>query len=156
MQIEIVAVGKRMPDWVDQAFEDYQRRLAQGLKVKLNALEASRRTATVGAERGRIDESTRMLAAVPAGARVICLDEHGKNWSTQKLSTQLANWMGAGQPVSLLIGGADGMTEDCLQRADQVWSLSALTLPHPLVRVVVIEQLYRAWSMLKNLPYHRA
>ncbi|RLA09240.1 MAG: 23S rRNA (pseudouridine(1915)-N(3))-methyltransferase RlmH [Gammaproteobacteria bacterium] len=156
MQIEIVAIGKRMPTWVDEAFNDYQGRLNRGLKVKIKALEASRRTATVGAERGRDEESSRLLAAVPPGARVICLDEHGKNWSTQQLSIQLAGWMQEGQSVSMLIGGADGMNRDCLQRAEKIWSLSALTLPHPLVRVVVIEQLYRAWSMLNNLPYHRA
>jgi len=156
MQIEIVAIGRRMPDWVDQAFGEYHRRLAHGLKVNLKALEASKRTPTVGRERGRDEESRRLLAAVPAGGRIICLDEHGKNWSTQELSTQLTSWMEDGRPVSLLIGGADGMNRDCLQQAEKIWSLSALTLPHPLVRVVVIEQLYRAWSILKNLPYHRA
>lgn len=156
MQIEIVAVGKRMPGWVDQAVDEYQRRFAQGLTVTVRSLDASRRTATVGRDRGREDESARLLAAVPAGARIVCLDEQGKTWSTKQLSTQLAAWMQAGQPMSLLIGGADGMTPDCRQQADLVWSLSPLTLPHPLVRVVVIEQLYRAWSILNNLPYHRA
>lgn len=156
MQIEIIAIGKRMPPWVDEAFDDYQSRLAHGLKIRLKALDATRRTATVGAKRGRDEESHRLLAGVQIGARIICLDEHGKNWSTQELSTQLADWLQQGQPVSLLIGGADGMNRDCLQQAEKTWSLSALTLPHPLVRVVVIEQIYRAWSLLNNLPYHRA
>ncbi|MEL0083770.1 MAG: 23S rRNA (pseudouridine(1915)-N(3))-methyltransferase RlmH [Gammaproteobacteria bacterium] len=156
MRIEITAVGKRMPAWVDEAFGDYQGRLAHGLKIKLNALDASRRTATVGREQGRDEESRRLLAAVPAGARIICLDEKGKNWSTGDLSIQLNRWMQEGQTISMLIGGADGLNRECLQSAEQLWSLSALTLPHPLVRVIVIEQIYRAWSMLNNLPYHRA
>ena len=156
MQIEIIAIGKRMPQWVDDAVDEYQGRLAHGLKIRLKALAATRRTATVGANRGRDEESQRLLAEVQAGARIICLDERGKNWSTQELSTQLAAWLQEGQPVSLLIGGADGMNRDCLRRAEKTWSLSALTLPHPLVRVVVLEQIYRAWSLLNNLPYHRA
>jgi 23S rRNA (pseudouridine1915-N3)-methyltransferase len=145
-----------MPAWVDEAFADYQQRLSRGMKVELTVLEASRRTATVGRVAGRDDESGRMLAVVPAGARIVCLDEHGKQWSTAELSRQLATWMQDGRPISMLIGGADGISEECLQRAEKIWSLSALTMPHPMVRVVLIEQLYRAWSMLNNLPYHRA
>ena len=156
MQLEIVAIGKKMPGWVDEAFEEYQRRFPRNLPIKLKALEASRRTATVDKQRGRQVESDQLIAAVGAGSRIVCLDEGGKSWSTAQLSKQLADWMQDGRSVSLLIGGADGMTKECLQRADQRWSLSALTLPHPMVRVILIEQLYRAWSMLQNMPYHRA
>ncbi|MBL4622690.1 MAG: 23S rRNA (pseudouridine(1915)-N(3))-methyltransferase RlmH [Immundisolibacteraceae bacterium] len=156
MQLEIVAVGKKMPGWVDVAFADYQRRFPRNLPVKLQALEASRRTATVNQERGRQVESEQLIAAVASGSRIICLDQGGKSWSTAQVSSQLADWMQDGRSVSLLIGGADGMTEQCLQQADQCWSLSPLTLPHPMVRVILIEQLYRGWSMLQNMPYHRA
>ena len=156
MQLEIVAVGKKMPGWVDEAFADYQRRFPRNLQVKLKALEASRRTATVNQQRGRQVESDLLIGAVAAGSRIVCLDEGGKSWSTAQVSNQLADWMQDGRSVSLLIGGADGMTEQCLQQADQRWSLSPLTLPHPMVRVILIEQLYRGWSMLQNMPYHRA
>lgn len=156
MQLEIVAVGKKMPGWVDEAFADYQRRFPRNLQVKLKALEASRRTATVNQQRGRQVESDLLISAVAPGSRVVCLDEGGKSWSTAQVSNQLADWMQDGRSVSLLIGGADGMTEQCLQQADQRWSLSPLTLPHPMVRVILIEQLYRGWSMLQNMPYHRA
>lgn len=156
MQLEIVAVGKKMPGWVDEAFADYQRRFPRNLQVKLKALEASRRTATVNQQRGRQVESDLLIGAVAPGSRIVCLDEGGKSWSTAQVSNQLADWMQDGRSVSLLIGGADGMTEQCLQQADQRWSLSPLTLPHPMVRVILIEQLYRGWSMLQNMPYHRA
>ena len=97
-----------------------------------------------------------MLAAIPKGCLVIALDVKGKTWSTDELSTQLDNWMAGGQDVALLVGGPEGLATSCLEAARVRWSLSPLTLPHPLVRVVVAEQLYRAWSILRNHPYHRA
>jgi 23S rRNA (pseudouridine1915-N3)-methyltransferase len=97
-----------------------------------------------------------MLKAIPKGCRIVALDVGGKAWSTEQLSDQLGQWMGAGPDIALLVGGPEGLAEACLQQADGRWSLSPLTLPHPLVRVVVAEQLYRAWSLLRNHPYHRA
>ena len=96
-----------------------------------------------------------MLAAIPKGCRVVALEIQGKPWSTNQLSIQLQNWMQGGQDIALLIGGPEGLAKDCIQRADQSWSLSPLTLPHPMVRVIIAEQLFRAWSILNNHPYHR-
>ena len=97
-----------------------------------------------------------MLAAIPRGDRVIALDLSGASWTTEKLSNQLEGWMHSGSGVSLLVGGPDGLATECLSRADQRWSLSALTFPHPLVRVILAEQLYRSWSVMTHHPYHRA
>ncbi|MEJ1379214.1 MAG: 23S rRNA (pseudouridine(1915)-N(3))-methyltransferase RlmH, partial [Candidatus Sedimenticola sp. (ex Thyasira tokunagai)] len=102
------------------------------------------------------DEGERMLKAIPRNCRVMALDVKGKAWSTEQLSSRLGGWMGEGQDLALLVGGPEGLAAECLQRADNRWSLSPLTMPHPLVRVVVAEQLYRAWSLLRNHPYHRA
>ena len=102
------------------------------------------------------EEGERILAAIPDNHHVVALDVKGKAWSTEQLAQQLAHWQADGRDVSLLVGGPDGLTDDCLQRANQRWSLSALTFPHPLVRIVMAEQLYRAWAVLQNHPYHRA
>ena len=96
-----------------------------------------------------------MLAAIPAGSIVIALDVLGKSWSTEQLASQLDQWLASGQDVALLVGGPEGLSPACLQRADLKWSLSALTFPHPLVRIILAEQLFRAWSILSNHPYHR-
>ena len=97
-----------------------------------------------------------MLLAVPDGATVIALDVRGKTWSTEVLVTRLQEWLQAGRDIALLVGGPDGLADECLSRADLRWSLSALTLPHALVRVLLAEQLYRAWSVIQGHPYHRA
>lgn len=112
---------------------------------------------TKAADTGRLiqQEGERMLGALPKGARVVALDVRGRPWSTQQLAGQLEAWMAGGRDVALLVGGPDGLAPECLERAEQTWSLSPLTLPHPLVRVVVAEQLYRAWSITQGHPYHR-
>jgi len=97
-----------------------------------------------------------LLAALPDKVRVVALDENGKERTTREMSRQLARWQEEGRDVALLVGGADGLSEACRERADDIWSLSRLTFPHPLVRVIVAEQIYRAWSLLNNHPYHRA
>jgi 23S rRNA (pseudouridine1915-N3)-methyltransferase len=97
-----------------------------------------------------------MLKALPGGARVIALDVDGKRWSTEQLGVSLGDWMREGRDLALLVGGPEGLAASCLQRADERWSLSPLTFPHPLVRVILAEQLYRAWTLLKGHPYHRA
>ncbi len=96
-----------------------------------------------------------MLAAIPGGASVIALDEHGRQWTTRQLADEMSDWRQQGTEVAMLVGGADGLDETCLARASRTWSLSSLTLPHALVRVVLAEQIYRAWSLLNNHPYHR-
>ena len=96
-----------------------------------------------------------MLASLPRDCHVLALDQGGCSWSTEELAEQMEGWLGAGRDLALLVGGPDGLAQSCLERADRRWSLSPLTLPHPLVRIVVAEQLYRAWSILANHPYHR-
>ena len=156
MQIHLLAVGTRMPDWVSRGFEEYTRRMPPECRLKLVEIAAGQRGKNQPVARAIAEEGRRMEKAVPAGHRVIALDERGEAWSTEQLSKQLRNWLDGGQHVSLLVGGPDGLAETCLQRAGQRWSLSPLTLPHPLVRVIIAEQLYRAWSLLAGHPYHRS
>jgi len=155
MRIHLIAVGTRMPSWVVEAYQDYAGRCQRDCSLQLIEVSAGKRTRSADLERIRIEEGERMLSAVPRSCRVIALDINGKPWSTEQLSGQLQGWMQSGLDIALLVGGPEGLSEDCLQRADQRWSLSPLTLPHPMVRVIVAEQLYRAWSILNNHPYHR-
>ena len=156
MQIHLIAVGERMPGWVQQGFDEYAKRLPPECALRLTEVAAGKRGKNADITRIRRDESERLLAAVPKGALILALDVDGKHWSTQQLAGQLERWMAGGQDVALLVGGPDGLTEQVRVAAVQQWSLSPLTLPHPLVRVILAEQLYRAWSILRNHPYHRA
>lgn len=155
MKLQVVAIGKKMPDWVTRACDEYQKRLPRELGFAVRELSLAKRGSNTPAALAREQEGEAMLAAIPQGHWVVALDINGKAWSTEQLSEQLANWRMEGRDVSLLIGGPDGLSRDCLKRADVTWSLSTLTLPHPLVRVLLVEQLYRAWSILNNHPYHK-
>jgi 23S rRNA (pseudouridine1915-N3)-methyltransferase len=156
MKIYLLAIGTRMPAWVIQGYEDYARRLPSECALQLVEIPAGRRTKGRDMLRTLQDEGERMLKTIPKSCRMLALDERGVSWNTQQLSVKLGAWMGDGADLALLVGGPDGLSKDILARADGHWSLSPLTLPHPLVRVVVAEQLYRAWSLLRNHPYHRA
>ncbi len=145
-----------MPDWVKAGYAEYAERLPRECALLLNEIPASKRGRNAAVAPIIRDEGERLLAAIPTGCRVIALDERGQEWSTTELAERLAGWLQEGGDVSLLVGGPDGLDAACRARADGVWSLSRLTLPHPLVRVVVAEQLYRAWSLLHHHPYHRA
>lgn len=145
-----------MPDWVSAGYEEYAKRLNGECQLCLNELPAAKRSKNSAVEKIIEDESQRLLASVPRQNHIVALDNQGKSWSTENLAKQMSQWMQSGKDVSLLVGGPDGLSRVCLQRADQVWSLSPLTFPHPLVRVILAEQLYRAYSVLKNHPYHRA
>ena len=155
MRLTIVTVGGKMPHWVDQAVEDYSRRLPRELKLDWRELPLARRGRDLSPERLREREGEQILKAIPDGDRVIALDVQGRAWSTAQLARQLQDWQMSGENYSLLIGGPDGLSDACLQRAERRWSLSELTLPHPLVRVLLVEQLYRAWTITVNHPYHR-
>ncbi|MBK1693525.1 23S rRNA (pseudouridine(1915)-N(3))-methyltransferase RlmH [Chromatium weissei] len=155
MRIHLLSVGQRMPDWVAAGYAEYAKRLPSECALKLVEIEPLRRTKTTVAAQACEDEGRRILKAIPKGAGVVALDVTGQCWSTEMLALQLKNWLAAGQDCALLIGGADGLAANCLARAGQRWSLSALTFPHPLVRVIVAEQLYRAWTLLQGHPYHR-
>jgi len=155
MHIHLICVGQKMPTWVTTGYNEYAKRLPNSCQLHLVEIPLRKRSKQDLARVQR-EESKQMLAAIPEQAYVIALDERGKSWSTVKLAENMGMWQQQYPTVALLVGGPEGLSQDCLQRAQQRWSLSALTLPHPFVRVVVAEQLYRAWSVLNNHPYHRA
>jgi 23S rRNA (pseudouridine1915-N3)-methyltransferase len=156
VRLVLVAASNRQPGWVDDGFADYARRLRRGCTLELKEIPLGRRGAKEPAAAAVEREGGRMLAAIPAGARVVALDERGPLLSTGDLAARLAAWQRLGGPVCFLVGGPDGLSAGCLDRAEERWSLSRLTLPHGLVRIVVAEALYRAWSLLEHHPYHRA
>lgn len=144
-----------MSDWIKTGYDEYAKRLPQNFSLKLVEISPGHRSKSSDPRRAIEEESLKVLNAIPAGAYVIALDEHGKQWTTLKLADQMRGWMQNGCDIALLVGGPDGLSQECKQRAQQLWSLSSLTLPHPLVRVFLAEQLYRAWSLTQGHPYHR-
>jgi len=155
MQIHLIAVGRKMPSWVDQAYDEYARRMPRHCSMRLVEINAGKRSRSADVARINREEGERLLQAIPNGSRVIALERSGREKSTEQLALSMEKWLAGGQDVALLVGGPEGLSEACLKRADECWSLSKLTLAHPLVRVVLAEQLYRAWSIIANLPYHR-
>jgi 23S rRNA (pseudouridine1915-N3)-methyltransferase len=155
LRLSLITASNRQPQWVDDGAAEYAQRLRGRCTLEIKTIPLARRTATTPAERAIDDEGQRLLAAVPAGAHVVALLETGKPWSTKDLAAKLEGWMQRGAPVCFLVGGPDGLSSACVARANERWSLSNLTLPHGLVRVVAAEALYRAWSLLENHPYHR-
>lgn len=155
MRISLIAVGNKMPAWVEQGYQEYARRMPADCNVQLVEIAAGKRGKSADIARITQQEGEKMLAAVPKGARVVTLEVTGRAWTTGNLSTELDGWLHDGRDVALLVGGPEGLAAECVAKAEQRWSLSSLTLPHPLVRIVVAEQLYRAWSILQNHPYHR-
>lgn len=156
MKITMLAIGNRMPQWVEAGYQEYAQRLTGNVQLFLKEIPAEKRTKNSNLKKIFEKESQKLLDAIPQGAHVVALDVTGSAWHTEKLARQMEQWMMSGKDVVMLVGGPEGMTPECLRRADQVWSLSALTFPHPLVRVIMAEQLYRAWSITENHPYHRA
>jgi 23S rRNA (pseudouridine1915-N3)-methyltransferase len=155
MQLVVAAVGQRMPGWVQQAWVDYARRLPRELSLELREIPLAKRGRNAAGNRQRAAEGEALLAAVPKGYRTVALDERGREWTTMELSARLEDWMLEERGLGFLIGGPDGLSEECRSRANDTWSLGRLTLPHPLVRVILAEQLYRAWTITRNHPYHR-
>jgi 23S rRNA (pseudouridine1915-N3)-methyltransferase len=156
MQLLVAAVGQRMPHWVSEAWTEYARRMPPALSVSLREIPLAKRTKNADTQRLKAAESKALYASIPPGSRVIALDVRGQAWSTKKLAKNLESWMGEGRNAGFMIGGPDGIDADIINKADSRWSLGPLTLPHPLVRVVLVEQLYRAWTINQNHPYHRA
>jgi len=142
-----------MPAWVSHAVGDYQKRLPRQWQFSVHEVAQANLGNT---EKNKEKEARALLGCVPERAHIVTLDNRGQSWSTKALATELNRWQTLGKPVSLLIGGPDGLDDATFQRADQAWSLSPLTFPHPLVRVIVTEQIYRAYSLTINHPYHRA
>ena len=155
MRVSILSIGHRMPAWIQEGFQEYTRRMPPEIRVDLMELKPEERGAGRSTDRAKTLEGERILAALPAGAALIALDERGKGVSTQGLSVMLSEWMRDGSHPAFVIGGADGLSEAVRNRADRIVSLSTLTLPHGLARVLLAEQLYRAWTILARHPYHR-
>jgi 23S rRNA (pseudouridine1915-N3)-methyltransferase len=156
MRIHLIAVGTRMPAWVADGYQQYARRMPRECSLQLIEFPLSKRRKSLTPEQASQEEGRQMLAAIPGDCTVIALDVPGKCWQTRELATRLEDWLGSGRDVALLVGGPDGLAPACLERADLTWSLSSLTFPHPLVRVVIAEQLYRAWTIHSGHPYHRS
>lgn len=155
MRVTVHAVAGKMPRWVEQGTDEYVRRLPRELKLAWRDVPLARRSTDSAPAGLREREGEALLKAVPDGDHCVALEPRGHPWSTEELAEQLTRWMMQGRPLSLLVGGPDGLAPACLSRADQQWSLGPLTLPHPLVRVVLAEQLYRAWTITIGHPYHR-
>jgi 23S rRNA (pseudouridine1915-N3)-methyltransferase len=154
VRVQLLAVGARMPDWIDAGVHEYARRLPREWTFALTEVPVSRRRPP-DVKLCRAEEGARLLTGISSDTYVVALDERGSHWRTQELASKLATWMQSGQNLALMIGGPDGLAPACVERANESWSLSALTFPHALVRVVVLEQLYRASTILRNHPYHR-
>ncbi|HTW38205.1 MAG TPA: 23S rRNA (pseudouridine(1915)-N(3))-methyltransferase RlmH [Steroidobacteraceae bacterium] len=155
MHMRVIAVGRRLPKWVGEVFADYVRRLPGTLRIALEELSPGPRGGSRGCSQAIATERDRLLGAVRGEDFVVALDEHGRELTTQELAGWLAQRMRAGQDLAFLIGGPDGLAPAVLERSNFTWSLSRLTLPHALVRVVLAEQLYRAHTVLTGHPYHR-
>jgi 23S rRNA (pseudouridine1915-N3)-methyltransferase len=155
VRIHLLAIGERPDAWVEQGYREFARRLPPECALRLTEVPTGKRGKNADIARLVEREGERLLAAVPAGALVIALDVRASAWNTAQLAGRLAQWMQDGRDVALLVGGPDGLAPACLERAELRWSLSPLTLPHALVRVIVAEQIYRAWSICRGHPYHR-
>jgi 23S rRNA (pseudouridine1915-N3)-methyltransferase len=155
MNIHIIAAGNRMPEWVQQGFHEYARRMTGECRVRLVEVAIPKRRSGHELQQAIRIEGESILKAIPSGAHVVALEVEGRQWSTDQLARMLANWKAMGKDVALLIGGPEGLAPECRAAARESWGLSKLTFPHPLVRIIVVEQLYRAWSLSRNHPYHR-
>jgi 23S rRNA (pseudouridine1915-N3)-methyltransferase len=155
MKLVVVAVGNKMPAWVDAAFADYAKRLPRNMAFELIEVRPEARTSGKSVPQLLAAEATRIDAAIPGGAaRVIC-DEHGEDITTMKLSAKLQQWQDSATDIAMVIGGPDGLAQSIKDSARLTLRLSSMTLPHGLARVLLVEQVYRAWSVLQNHPYHR-
>ena len=155
MQIKLIAVGTRMPNWVEQGYQEYAQRMPNICSLELVEISAKKRGKNADTARILRDEASAIQAAISAGTLVIALDRKGKQVDTLALASHLQNWIDESQNVAILIGGPEGIDPQFLAQTQLKWSLSAMTFAHPVVRVMLAEQLYRAWSINANLPYHR-
>ena len=155
MRIHIIAVGQRRGGWEGDGYLEYARRMPPELPIELHQVAPPKRMKHTSGHRRLEEEARRLVAAIPNGARVVALDERGTAWTTVELAGRIERWLQDGRALALLIGGADGLAPACIEAAEHRWSLSPLTLPHGLVRIVVAEQLYRASTILRGHPYHR-
>ena len=155
MQLQIIAIGTKMPGWVNEGFSEYAKRFPRDFSLILTEIPMPKRHKNQSILQAIREEEQKILACLSSRSFTIALDEQGKLWDTKTLANQISNFQVKTSQLNFLIGGPDGLSPSCLKKADVHWSLSPLTLPHPLVRIILIEQLYRAVSILNNHPYHR-
>lgn len=155
MHIRLLAVGDRQPGWVETAFKGYVARLPRHWQFRLETISTAQRSKAGSSDTAKTAESDKILAKIKPADLVVALDERGKQFASRALAERLDEWQSAGQDIVFVIGGPDGFSNACLQRANLQWSLSKLTLPHGLARVFFAEQIYRAWSIQTGHPYHR-
>jgi 23S rRNA (pseudouridine1915-N3)-methyltransferase len=156
VHIRLIAVGDRQPSWVDTAFENYVQRLPRQWQFRLELLATAPRSKKADVKVAMTAEGQKILAKTKATECVVVLDERGKEFSSEELAARLDEWQSDGRDLTFVIGGPDGVSEECKERADHLWALSRLTLPHGLARVLFAEQLYRAWCLTTGHPYHRS
>lgn len=156
MRIDLIAVGQKLPAWVYQACDDYIKRFPRELVFRITEIPLVKRGKNADIKRICRDEGKKLLTAAAQGSMLVALDANGKQLTTEQLASTLQAWMQSGRDITLFIGGPDGLSDEILQRAEQRLSLSKMTFPHALVRIIVAEQLYRAWSVINHHPYHRA
>jgi 23S rRNA (pseudouridine1915-N3)-methyltransferase len=155
VRIRLISVASRMPRWVEQGYHEYAKRLPADLPLDLVEVPLATRGKNADIVRLMRREGEQMLAATQAGERIVTLEVTGRSWSTEELASHLENWRLEARNVNLMVGGPEGLAAEVAERSEQRWSLSALTLPHPLVRILLAEQLYRAWTILNRHPYHK-
>jgi 23S rRNA (pseudouridine1915-N3)-methyltransferase len=155
MQIHLICVGNRMPGWVKTGYDDYAKRLPGEYELLLKEIPPGQRGKNCDVARIVKEEGDRMNAAIPVGSHLVALELSGKSMTTPEIALALRRWQEISKAIALLVGGPDGLADSVKSRASEFWSLSPLTFPHPLVRIIVAEQIYRAWSILHNHPYHR-
>lgn len=155
MRIRLVSVASRMPRWVEDGYQEYAKRLPADISLDLVEIPLATRGKNADIARLMRREGEQMLAAVQPGDRIVTLEVTGRPWSTEQLANELERWRLEARNVNLMVGGPEGLAEQVAAKSDQRWSLSPLTLPHPLVRILLAEQIYRAWTILNRHPYHK-
>lgn len=155
MKVRLLTVSQRQPAWVVEGCTEYEKRLPRAWQFQLVEIKPEARTSGVTTQRVQSGEAVRIRNAIPKGAVVVALDERGESWSTERFASQIEGWQGSGRDLVFVIGGADGLDPDFRDQADHRMSLSSMVMPHGLARVVVVEQLYRAATVLNGHPYHK-
>ena len=155
MNINFLTIESSRPSWAKEAFEDYSSRFNKSIKVNWNGLKPLKRTPNYNKDKTIFQESEFLLSAVKERSYLVCLDKSGKSLDTLQLKSRFEGWLTATNNLTFLIGGTDGLSQNCLDKSNENWSLSPLTFPHAIVPVMIIEQIYRVWSMTQNHPYHR-
>ncbi len=155
MIIHFIVIGQKMPKWVSEGYQEYVKRLPKSCSLKLVEIPMSHRGKTGSTQQYKTEEAKRIFSAIPKNTHLVVLDEQGKQTTTLEFSHKLEEWLASGQDIALVVGGPDGLQTDLINKARWRWSLSKLTLAHPMVRILVAEQIYRAYSVIQNHPYHR-